>query len=143
VRAARTSIEGMNLSCFHFADRVAHPSHLTLLDTVLKVFCWLEWWYHPSLLGPGNECLVCYVATGNLAVFSLPSLRILHNVEFLPLKSIRWVASDLLSSIMYGIDSLTLKTFHYFTFSSHFDDLDALEYGYEEVTYWWARNHKL
>ncbi|CAG0917478.1 unnamed protein product [Notodromas monacha] len=35
----------------------------------------------------GQEALVCFVATGHLAVFSLPSLRVVYNVDFLSANS--------------------------------------------------------
>ena len=38
-----------------------------------------------------SVCLVCYVSNGHLMAFSLPSLRLLLDVDFLPLADLRWV----------------------------------------------------
>lgn len=36
-----------------------------------------------------SVCLLCYVSTGHLQVYSLPSLRPLIDVDFLPLSELR------------------------------------------------------
>lgn len=36
-----------------------------------------------------SVCLVCYVSNGHLMAFSLPSLRLLLDVDFLPLADLR------------------------------------------------------
>lgn len=37
-----------------------------------------------------SVCLICYISTGHLAVYSLPSLRQLMDVDFLPLADLRY-----------------------------------------------------
>ena len=37
-----------------------------------------------------SVCLVCYVANGHIAIHSLPSLRPLLDVDYLPLTDIRY-----------------------------------------------------
>jgi len=38
-----------------------------------------------------GSCLICYVSTGHLQVYSLPSLRQLVDVDFVPLADLRFV----------------------------------------------------
>ena len=39
-----------------------------------------------------NVCLVAYLATGNIIVYSLPNLRPLVDIDFLPLIDVRYVS---------------------------------------------------
>ncbi|RXG51082.1 Syntaxin-binding protein 5 [Armadillidium vulgare] len=57
-------------------------------------------------------CLVCYVATGHISVFSLPSLRQLIYVDFLPLADLRSFISYTLNSYHKPFETtLTVTTF--------------------------------
>lgn len=38
-----------------------------------------------------SVCLICYISTGNLIAYSLPSLRQLMAVDFLPLADLRYI----------------------------------------------------
>lgn len=38
-----------------------------------------------------SVCLICYISTGHLIAYSLPSLRQLMDVDFLPLADLRYI----------------------------------------------------
>ncbi|XP_023243145.1 syntaxin-binding protein 5-like [Centruroides sculpturatus] len=56
-----------------------------------------------SIKGTGNVCLAAYIGNGNIVVYSLPSLKLLHEVDFLPLVDTRYLfkTNNELNNIIY------------------------------------------
>lgn len=69
-----------------------------------------------------SVCLVCYVSNGHLMAFSLPSLRLLLDVDFLPLADLRWVLIEFiffdpetsLSNIRSWYELMSNNHYHYY-----------------------------
>ncbi|KAK3888087.1 hypothetical protein Pcinc_007827 [Petrolisthes cinctipes] len=67
-----------------------------------------------------SVCLVCYVATGHLSVFSLPSLRQLVYVDFLPLVDLRIARTFCFTNYGHGLYLCSPTEIQKFTLSADF-----------------------
>ncbi|XP_069195233.1 syntaxin-binding protein 5 isoform X2 [Procambarus clarkii] len=67
-----------------------------------------------------SVCLVCYVATGHLSVFSLPSLRQLIYVDFLPLVDLRIARTFCFTNYGHGMYLCSPTEIQKFTLASDF-----------------------
>lgn len=67
-----------------------------------------------------SVCLVCYVATGHISVFSLPSLRQLVYVDFLPLVDLRIARTFCFTNYGHGMYLCSPTEIQKFTLSSDF-----------------------
>ncbi|KAG5682794.1 hypothetical protein PVAND_012122 [Polypedilum vanderplanki] len=67
-----------------------------------------------------SVCLVCYVSNGHLMAFSLPSLRLLLDVDFLPLADLRISKTFCFSNRGHGLYLATPTEIQKFTLCSEF-----------------------
>ncbi|XP_043235839.1 syntaxin-binding protein 5-like isoform X16 [Amphibalanus amphitrite] len=67
-----------------------------------------------------SVCLVCYLANGRLNSYSLPSLRPLMEVEFLPLSDLRMARTFCISNHGHGLYLCSPSEIQKFTISSEF-----------------------
>ncbi|XP_066952270.1 syntaxin-binding protein 5 isoform X2 [Macrobrachium rosenbergii] len=67
-----------------------------------------------------SVCLVCYVATGHISVFSLPSLRQLIYVDFLPLVDLRIARTFCFTNYGHGMYLCSPTEIQKFTLASDF-----------------------
>lgn len=67
-----------------------------------------------------SVCLVSYISNGHLAAYSLPSLRPLIDVEFLPLSDLRIARTFCFSNRGHGLYICSPSEFQQFTVSSEF-----------------------
>ncbi|CAL7951264.1 unnamed protein product [Xylocopa violacea] len=67
-----------------------------------------------------NVCLVCYVSNGHIATYSLPSLRPLIDVDFLPLIDLRIAKTICLSNRGHGLYLSSPTEIQKFSVSSQF-----------------------
>ncbi|XP_006569742.2 syntaxin-binding protein 5 isoform X3 [Apis mellifera] len=67
-----------------------------------------------------NVCLVCYVSNGHIATYSLPSLRLLIDVDFLPLIDLRIAKTLCFSNRGHGLYLSSPTEIQKFSVSSQF-----------------------
>ncbi|XP_069961369.1 syntaxin-binding protein 5 isoform X2 [Cherax quadricarinatus] len=67
-----------------------------------------------------SVCLVCYIATGHISVFSLPSLRQLIYVDFLPLVDLRIARTFCFTNYGHGMYLCSPTEIQKFTLASDF-----------------------
>ncbi|CAG0886794.1 unnamed protein product [Cyprideis torosa] len=82
---------------------VALPSHACIYKAQSKCPPLVSWLSDIPPLFPGCPCLVLFVATGHILILSLPSLRNLINVEFLPLTDLRIARTFCLGTFGLGL----------------------------------------
>ncbi|XP_076372764.1 syntaxin-binding protein 5-like isoform X3 [Tachypleus tridentatus] len=67
-----------------------------------------------------NACLACYIGNGNIVVYSLPSLRLLYEVDFLPLMDMRIAKTFCFSNNGHGLYLCSASEFQKFSISAAF-----------------------
>lgn len=75
-----------------------------------------------SIKGTGNVCLAAYIGNGNIVVYSLPSLKLLHEVDFLPLVDTRIARTFCFSNNGHGLYMCSPSELQKFSISSTFCD---------------------
>ena len=66
-----------------------------------------------------SVCLLCYISNGHLMAFSLPSLRLLLDVDFLPLADLRWDINWILFLASTFPSSVWFLTWKFFASAVH------------------------
>lgn len=99
---------------------VALPSQTCLYKATLTETSFVVCAEVLSIKSIDTACLVCYIANGNIVVYSLPSLKPLYETDFLPLVDMRIARTFCFSKNGHGMFLRSPSELQKFTISSDF-----------------------
>ncbi|CAN7989536.1 unnamed protein product [Ixodes hexagonus] len=99
---------------------VALPSQTCLYKATLTETSFVVCTEVLSMKSIDTACLVCYIANGNIVVYSLPSLKPLYETDFLPLVDMRIARTFCFSKNGHGMFLCSPSELQKFTISSDF-----------------------
>nr|XP_037281162.1 syntaxin-binding protein 5-like isoform X3 [Rhipicephalus microplus] len=99
---------------------VALPSQTCLYKATLTETSFVVCAEVLSIKSIDTACLVCYIANGNIVVYSLPSLKPLYETDFLPLVDMRIARTFCFSKNGHGMFLCSPSELQKFTISSDF-----------------------
>ncbi|XP_077541742.1 syntaxin-binding protein tomosyn isoform X4 [Haemaphysalis longicornis] len=99
---------------------VALPSQTALFKATLTETSFVVCAEVLSIKSIDTACLVCYIANGNIVVYSLPSLKPLYETDFLPLVDMRIARTFCFSKNGHGMFLCSPSELQKFTISSDF-----------------------
>lgn len=99
---------------------VALPSQTALFKATLTETSFVVCTEVLSIKSIDTACLVCYIANGNIVVYSLPSLKPLYETDFLPLVDMRIARTFCFSKNGHGMFLCSPSELQKFTISSDF-----------------------
>lgn len=99
---------------------VALPSQTCLYKAILTETSFVVCAEVLSIKSIDTACLVCYIANGNIVVYSLPSLKPLYETDFLPLVDMRIARTFCFSKNGHGMFLRSPSELQKFTISSDF-----------------------
>uniref|UniRef100_A0A131XYK7 Syntaxin-binding protein 5-like n=1 Tax=Ixodes ricinus TaxID=34613 RepID=A0A131XYK7_IXORI len=99
---------------------VALPSQTCLYKATLTETSFVVCTEVLSMKSIDTACLVCYIANGNIVVYSLPSLKPLYEMDFLPLVDMRIARTFCFSKNGHGMFLCSPSELQKFTISSDF-----------------------
>lgn len=73
------------------SDYAVKAEIISLKGKIIILFIIFEISTFYILFVTDSVCLICYISTGHLIAYSLPSLRMLMDVDFLPLADLRYL----------------------------------------------------
>ncbi|XP_076308345.1 syntaxin-binding protein 5-like isoform X1 [Tachypleus tridentatus] len=76
-----------------------------------------------TLKSVGNVCLACFIANGNIVVYSLPSLRLLYEVHYLSVVDMRTIKTFCFSTDGHGLYLCSASEIQKFSISSSFSEI--------------------